>query len=100
MLTFDGLQLDLLKREVTVRGDVVRLTPTEYKLLVLLARHAGRVLTHRAIMKHVWGETHGTQSHHVRVHLAELRKKIERNPSQPKLIITEPGVGYRMQDNQ
>ncbi len=98
VIAFDGLQLDLVKREVIVRGELVHLTPIEYKLLVLLARHAGRVLTHRAIVKQIWGDAHGTQSHHVRVHLAELRKKIESNPGQPTLIITEPGVGYRMQE--
>lgn len=98
VMEFDGLHLDMVKREVLVRGEVVHLTPIELKLLVLLARHAGRVLTHRAIVKQIWGSAHGTQSHHVRVHLAELRKKIESNPGQPTLIITEPGVGYRMQE--
>ncbi|MBP9086731.1 MAG: response regulator [Kofleriaceae bacterium] len=98
VMEFDGLHLDMVKREVLVRGEVVHLTPIEFKLLVLLARHAGRVLTHRAIVKQIWGDAHGTQSHHVRVHLAELRKKIESNPGQPTLIITEPGVGYRMQE--
>lgn len=98
VLEIDDLTIDLVKRMVTVRNAEVHLTPIEYKLLVLLARNAGRVLTHRQILKDVWGNAHGTESHHVRVHLAELRKKIESNPAQPRLIITEPGVGYRMKE--
>jgi two-component system KDP operon response regulator KdpE len=92
------LRLDLSRREVTLSGLPLHLTPIEYKLLVLLAQHAGKVLTHRQILKEVWGPSHVSQTHYVRVQMAELRKKIERDPSRPKLLVTEPGVGYRLRD--
>jgi two-component system KDP operon response regulator KdpE len=95
---FEDLELDLGKRRVRRGQDEVHLTPIEYKLLTLLARHAGKVLTHRQILKEVWGPMVATQTHYVRVHMAELRKKIERDPAQPTLITTEPGVGYRMRE--
>lgn len=93
-----GVRIDLARREVTRDGVPIHLTPTEYKLLVFLAHHAGRVLTHRQILKEVWGAAYVAQSHYVRVHVAELRKKIELDPARPKLIETEPGVGYRLRD--
>ena len=98
MLVFGELTLDLVRREVTRASELVHLTPIEYKLLVLLAQHAGKVLTHRQILKEVWGPAYATQTHYVRVHMAELRKKVEADPSRPKLLITEPGVGYRLRD--
>jgi two-component system KDP operon response regulator KdpE len=76
----------------------VHLTPIEYKLLALLARHAGKVLTHRQILKEVWGPNQSEHTHYVRVHMAELRKKIETNPARPTYLATEPGVGYRLRD--
>jgi two-component system, OmpR family, KDP operon response regulator KdpE len=91
--------IDLLRREVTKPGVEIHLTPTEYKLLVLLARNAGKVLTHRQILKDVWGPHAIEQIHYVRVHMAQLRKKIEDDPSRPKLLVTEPGVGYRLKDD-
>jgi two-component system KDP operon response regulator KdpE len=91
------LRVDLARREVTVEGREVRLTPTEFKLLALLARHAGKVLTHRQILKEVWGPN-ATEAHWVRVHMAELRKKVEPDPARPRLLVTEPGVGYRLRD--
>ncbi|HEX9049356.1 MAG TPA: response regulator [Anaeromyxobacter sp.] len=91
------LRIDLARREVTVDGREIRLTPTEYKLLALLARHAGKVLTHRQILREVWGPN-ATEAHWVRVHMAELRKKIEADPARPRLLVTEPGVGYRLRD--
>jgi two-component system KDP operon response regulator KdpE len=91
------LRIDLARREVTVDGREVRLTPTEYKLLALLARHAGKVLTHRQILREVWGPN-ATEAHWVRVHMAELRKKLEADPARPRLLVTEPGVGYRLRD--
>jgi len=91
------LRVDLARREVTVEGREVRLTPTEFKLLALLARHAGKVLTHRQILKEVWGPN-ATEAHWVRVHMAELRKKVEGDPARPRLLVTEPGVGYRLRD--
>jgi two-component system KDP operon response regulator KdpE len=97
-LRFGALEIDLARREVLRGGEAVHLTPTEYKLLVLLARHAGKVLTHRQILIDVWGPAYANQTHYVRVHMAELRKKIEATPSRPRLLVTEPGVGYRLRD--
>ncbi len=91
------LRVDLARREVTVAGRELRLTPTEFKLLALLARHAGKVLTHRQILKEVWGPN-ASEAHWVRVHMAELRKKVEEDPARPRLLVTEPGVGYRLRD--
>ena len=97
-LEFANVRIDLVRREVRVGDREIHLTPTEYKMLTLLARNAGRVLTHRQIIREVWGPSYAGQNHHVRVHMAELRKKIEPDPARPKLIITEPGVGYRLRD--
>jgi two-component system KDP operon response regulator KdpE len=91
------LRIDLARREVAVEGREIRLTPTEFKLLALLARHAGKVLTHRQILREVWGPN-ATEAHWVRVHMAELRKKVEPDPARPRLLVTEPGVGYRLRD--
>jgi len=93
-----ALSIDLARRVVTLDGLEVHLTPTEYRLLTLLARHAGRVLTHQQILKDVWGPSYATHSHYVRVHMAELRKKIEADPARPTLILTETGVGYRLRE--
>jgi two-component system KDP operon response regulator KdpE len=95
---FGELHMDVRRREVTRAGEPVHLTPIEYKLLVLLAEHAGKVLTHRQILKSVWGPAYTTQTHYVRIQMADLRKKIERDPARPKLLMTEPGVGYRLND--
>jgi two-component system, OmpR family, KDP operon response regulator KdpE len=100
VLEFADLKLDLTRREVQIAGAEVHLTPIEYKLLVLLAQNAGKVMTHRQILREVWGPQQSNQAHHVRVHMAELRKKIEPDPARPKLIVTEPGVGYRLRDQQ
>jgi two-component system KDP operon response regulator KdpE len=94
------LRIDLARREVLVDGDEIRLTPTEYRMLTLLAQHAGKVLTHRQILRDVWGPSYGEQRHYVRVHMAQLRRKIEEDPARPKLIVTEPGVGYRFRDDR
>ncbi len=91
-----ALRIDLAQREVRLGDAVVHLTPLEHRLLACLARHAGMVLTHRQILQEVWGPTHAPDAHVVRVHLAELRKKLEENPARPRLILTEPGVGYRL----
>jgi two-component system, OmpR family, KDP operon response regulator KdpE len=94
----DDLQVDLPRRRVTVRGDEVQLTPTEYELLRLLVTHAGKVLTHSQILKRIWGVAYVEQPHVLRVNISNLRRKIEADPSRPKYITTEPGVGYRMKD--
>lgn len=92
------IHIDFSRREVTVDGQEVHLTPTEYKMLALLAKNAGKVLTHRQILKEVWGPAYVSHPHYVRVHMAELRKKVEGDPARPKWIVTEPGVGYRLRD--
>jgi two-component system KDP operon response regulator KdpE len=91
-----GLVVDLLARTVQRDGMEVSLTPTEWSLLTLLIRHAGRIVTHQQILREVWGA--GSEKHrdYLRVYFSHLRKKVERNPTQPELIINEPGVGYRM----
>jgi len=90
------LLVDLANRHVIVKGKEVRLTVTEYNLLRLLVRHAGKVLTHRQILKDVWGPNADQQTHYLRVYVARLREKIEPVPARPTLLITEPGVGYRL----
>lgn len=92
----DGLEIDILRRLVSRDGVAVKLTPKEYDLLVLLARHAGRVVTHHALLSSVWGPAHGDDLHYLRVFIAQLRQKIERDPTHPVIIRTEPGVGYRL----
>lgn len=93
---FGALKIDLIKRIVSVDSKEIRLTPTEYKLLVYLAQNAGKVLTHNQILKEIWGASYTNQTHYVRVHMAELRKKVEQDPARPVLLVTEPGVGYRL----
>lgn len=94
-VTADGLTIDTVRRIVTRDGDDVKLTPKEYDLLVMLARHAGRVVTHKALLTSVWGPAHGEDVQYLRVLIGHLRTKIERNPAEPQIIRTEPGVGYR-----
>jgi two-component system, OmpR family, KDP operon response regulator KdpE len=96
LVELGALRIDLDKRLVTVDDREVHLTPIEYRLLTLLAREAGKVLTHRYLLQEVWGPGHSEQTHYLRVRMAELRKKIEENPSRPRWLITEPGVGYRL----
>lgn len=95
-----GLEIDLARREVRVDGREIRLTPIEFKILALLARNAGRVLTHRQILTEVWGPGHAGENHNVRVHVALLRKKIELDATRPQRLMTESGVGYRLRDRE
>jgi two-component system, OmpR family, KDP operon response regulator KdpE len=92
------LEVDLPRRRVTVRGAEVQLTPTEYELLRLLVTHAGKVLTHSQVLRQIWGVAYVEQPHVLRVNISNLRHKIETDPSRPRYIITEPGVGYRLRD--
>lgn len=89
------LQINLANRTVIKNNETLKLTPTEYKLLILLAKNGGRVLTHQFILKEVWGVGFQTDTQYLRVFVGQLRKKIEENPNQPVHIITESGVGYR-----
>ena len=90
------LRVDLEKRQVTAAGREVHLTPIEYRLLMTLIAHAGKVLTHRALLREVWGPGHADEVHQLRVHMANLRRKIETEAAQPRYILTEQGVGYRL----
>jgi two-component system KDP operon response regulator KdpE len=90
------LEMDLAARIVRIKGREIKMTPTEYSFLRLLARHAGKVVTHRQILKEVWGPAYGEQTHYLRVYVAHLRDKIETDPARPELLLTEPGVGYRL----
>jgi two-component system, OmpR family, KDP operon response regulator KdpE len=92
------LRVDLTRREVFRGGEEAHLTPTEYKLLVTLIRHAGRVVTHRQLLSEVWGANYMDQTHYLRVYMAQLRHKLERDPTRPRLLTTEPGVGYRLRE--
>lgn len=74
----------------------MHLTPIEYKLVTTLVRHAGRVLTHRQLLKEVWGPSHAEEAHYLRVYMAQLRRKLEADPTRPRYLLTEPGVGYRL----
>jgi two-component system KDP operon response regulator KdpE len=93
------LEVDLVARVVKVNGAEVRLSATEYSLLRLFVQHAGRVLTHRQIMREVWGPNAAEQTHYLRVYMSHLREKLENDPGQPRLFITEPGVGYRLAEH-
>ncbi len=90
------LRVDVAARVVSVAGREVHLTPIEFKLLALLARHAGKVMTHRQLLREVWGPEYGNEAHYLRVYMAQLRRKIEPEPAHPRWLLTEPGVGYRL----
>src|SRR6185295_8304292 len=94
----DDVRVDLVRREVRRGEQQVHLTPTEYKLLASLVRHAGRVVTHRQLLHEVWGANYAEQTHYLRVYMAQLRHKLEHDPTRPRLLATEPGVGYRLRD--
>ncbi len=97
ILTVGHLKIDLIHRIVERKGESVKLTPIEYALLRVLALSRGRVMTHRQLLRQVWGEqSYESESHYLRIYVGHLRKKIEEDPTRPQLIITEPGVGYRL----
>lgn len=95
VVAFGDVQLDRAHRRVTRGGEAVHLTPIEYRLLATLTAHPDRVLTHRHLLHELWGPSHAQDSHYVRVHMGNLRKKIEADPSRPRWLLTEIGVGYR-----
>lgn len=96
VFTSGSLTVDLVRRLVTVAGQEVQLTPTEYDLLRVLVTHSGRVLTHQQLLRQVWGFGYENEVHILRVHIYNLRHKLESNPARPQHIITEPGIGYRL----
>jgi len=94
--TFGDVTVDLGRRQVCVSGAEVHLTPIEYKLLTTLVRYAGKVVTHRQLLKEVWGPLHIEEGHYLRVYMRQLRNKVETDPTQPRHLLTELGVGYRL----
>jgi two-component system, OmpR family, KDP operon response regulator KdpE len=96
VFTTGELQLDLAQRRVWVKGRDVHLTPIEYRLLTTLAKHAGKVLTRNQLLTEVWGRPYADQAHYLHVHMAQLRRKVENDPTRPRYLLTEPGVGYRL----
>lgn len=95
----DGLRFDLASRRVTLDGEEVRLTPIEYKLLSVLVRHAGKVLTHSQLLREVWGKHSTENNNYLRIHTQHLREKLGDNALSPRFIITEPGIGYRFKEH-
>ena len=95
-LTAGELRVDFARRQVFVGKEEIHLTPIEYKLLLLLAQNSGRVVTHRQLLREVWGPNSVEHTHYLRVYMGQLRHKLEKNPSRPEYLVTEPGVGYRL----
>jgi two-component system KDP operon response regulator KdpE len=93
---FGSIMVDLARRQVWREGEIVHLTPLEYRLLATLVRDAGRVLTHRQLLREVWGPSHVESNHYLRIYMGHLRQKLERDAAQPEHIVTETGVGYRL----
>jgi len=95
-VTVGELRVNLMMRQVVLGDDVIHLTPIEYRLLTALAQHTGKVLTHTQLLKQVWGPAYTDAAHYVRVHMAQLRRKLEIDPACPRYLLTEPRVGYRL----
>ena len=98
VITLDGLEVDLDGRDVRVGGERVHLTPHQFGILRVLARNLGKLVTHRAILQEVWGPRYGDESNLLQVHVSQLRRKIEPDPTNPRYLLTEPGAGYRLVD--
>lgn len=96
-IRFGDIDVDLARRRVARAGEDLHLTPIEYRLLTVMIANAGRVMTHRQLLREVWGPSHGESSHYLRVFVGHLRRKLEYDPAQPRHILTEIGVGYRFQ---
>ena len=96
ILQVDGLEMDVARRIVTVDKNQIALTPTEYEILRLLLQNAGKVITHRQLLRQVWGTAYESEMHILRVNISNLRRKIEPDPTRPHYLLTEPGVGYRI----
>jgi two-component system, OmpR family, KDP operon response regulator KdpE len=97
-ITIGELVLDLADRRVERGGEEIHLTPIEFDLVRVLAQHRGRLVTHRQLLREVWGPEYAEETQYLRVHVAHIRAKLERDPSRPQYVITEPGVGYRLRD--
>ena len=94
------MEINYRKRQVSVGGEVVHLTPNEYRIVALLGKHAGQVLTYKAMLKELWGPSASSDNKILRVHMASIRRKLEPNPNEPRYIFTEVGIGYRMADEE
>jgi two-component system KDP operon response regulator KdpE len=94
------LKVELARRKVFIAGNEVHITPIEYRLLLILIRHAGLVVTHRELLKEVWGVEHVNDQHYLRIYMGQLRHKLEINPARPRYLLTEVGVGYRLADDE
>ena len=97
-MTVGPLTVDFESHLVSLSGAEVHLTPIEFKLLALLSKHVGKVVTHGQLLTEIWGPKSVEQTHYLRVHMAQLRRKIERTPARPLLLVTEAGVGYRLRE--
>jgi two-component system KDP operon response regulator KdpE len=97
-VTIGELTVDLAARIVSVGGEEIHLTPIEFDLVRVLTEHRGKLVTHRQLLQQVWGPAYETETHYLRVHVAHIRSKLEPDPSRPRYVITEPGVGYRLKD--
>ncbi|MBS4050181.1 response regulator [Methylomonas rivi] len=95
LFKIDNLQIDLLNRMVRIDQQEVRLTPIQYRLLSVLVKHAGKVMTHQQILREVWGPSYQENAHYLRIYMSQLRQKLEQDPTQPRYLLTESGVGYR-----
>jgi two-component system KDP operon response regulator KdpE len=96
LFTLDNIRVDIGRRQVFLSDREIHLTPIEYKLFTTLIRHAGKVITHRQLLKEVWGPLHVEEGHYLRVYMRQLRNKLESNPTHPRYLMTELGVGYRL----
>jgi two-component system, OmpR family, KDP operon response regulator KdpE len=96
VLTFGEIALDIARRIVTLKGEELKLTPTEYEILKYLALQADRVVTHQQLLRAIWGPNYQEHTHYLRIYVGQLRHKIEDDPTQPKHILTESGIGYRL----
>ena len=99
VLKVGGLEVDSIRHRATRAGDEIKLTPKEFELLSFLAKHAGRVVTHKQILTAVWGPAHTEDTQYLRVYVGQLRQKIEEHPDDPRFILTEPGIGYRIAES-
>lgn len=97
-MTIGDLHIDLMKRIVTLRGERIKLSPKEFNLLKVLSMNAGKLLTHKYLMQQVWGEAYSDDNQYLRIYIAQLRQKLEKDPARDQFIINEPGIGYRLEE--
>ena len=100
LILIGDISIDNDLRKVSVNGKIVKLTPTEYDIFLYLVKNVGKIVTHRELLRAVWGDQYGDEREYLRVFISQIRKKIEKDPLKPQYIITEPGIGYRIESNQ